>query len=107
MAWMVNLVMMMIPPKDDDNNDKDKVKEDEEDDKDNDEDVGEQHGHHPVNLSFGDISDFTMESEPSTVATTMKTSITAALVSEASRGGKKQSRAPKGWGGGQKRRTGQ
>ncbi len=81
-------------------NDNDKDEEDNEDDEDNNKNGGLVE---PVNLSFGDVSDFTVEGQPSAAATTMQTSNMAALVSEASRGGKKWSSAPKG--GGQQRRA--
>jgi hypothetical protein len=82
---------------DDDNDNNEDNKEDDKDDKANDKNCGQVES---VNLSFDDVSDFTVEGEPSAVRTTMRTSITVALVSEASRGGKKWSSALKGGGGG-------
>ncbi len=99
----------VLPPNDNDDNDDDVNNDDEDDDKDDKDDkVYNNNGGQvePVNLSFGDVSDFTMEGESSAVATTMRTSITVALFSEASRGGKKRSSASKGVGGGNKEEQG-
>jgi hypothetical protein len=79
---------------DDDDNIGDEDKEDEgdaEDDKADGGGLGE-----PVNLSFENVSDFTGEGMPSKVGTTMRSSVTAALLSAASRGGNKRSSAPTG-----------
>ena len=95
------------PPNVDDDEDDDKYEGDEydEDDEDGGEDGREQGV--PVNLSFGDISDFTdgepraaacTEGQPNAAATTMRTSIAAASVSTASSGGNKRSSTPKGGG---------
>ncbi len=93
----------VLPPSND-NDDDDDVDNDNEDDgkDDKDDEADDNNGGRvePVNLSFGDVSDFTMEGKSSAVATTMRTSITAALLSEANCGGKKWSSASKGGGGG-------
>ena len=96
-----------FPPNVDDNEDDNEFEGDDynEDDKDIGKDGREQGV--PVNLSFGDISDFTdgepraaacTEGQPNAAATTMRTSIAAASVSTASSGGNKRSSTPKGGG---------
>jgi hypothetical protein len=98
-----------FPPNGNDNKDDNEYKGDDYDE--DDEDIGRDGREQgvPVNLSFGDISDFTdgkpcaaacMEGQPNAAATTMRTSIAVASVSAASRGGNKRSSTPKGGGGG-------
>ena len=107
MARMVNLVMTMFsPPNNDDDND-DRIGDDNKDNEGDAKDDKADDGGlvEPVNLSFENVSDFTTEGMPREVGTTMRTSITAALFSEASRGGKKRSSASKGGEGGEQRRA--